>query len=108
MTLGREDVQRIANLARLDLTPAEAERYTEQLNRMVDFCDQLQQLDVPPSTEWREPQASPEAEDRDAPCLPRRQVLHNAPQHHAGLLTVPAFKSVPKSQTAPAHPQDSE
>lgn len=46
MKLSETDVQKIATLARLDLTLAEVEMYREQLSAILDYVKQLQQLDT--------------------------------------------------------------
>ena len=46
MALTREDVQRVAILARLRLTPAEEERLTEQLDSILRYMEKLNQLDT--------------------------------------------------------------
>lgn len=50
--LDREQVQKVAQLARLDLTPDEEERFTSQLDSILDYFQQLNELDtsnVPPT-----------------------------------------------------------
>jgi aspartyl-tRNA(Asn)/glutamyl-tRNA(Gln) amidotransferase subunit C len=42
MSLNSEEVARIARLARLEISPAEAERVREQLNGILTFIDELQ------------------------------------------------------------------
>jgi aspartyl-tRNA(Asn)/glutamyl-tRNA(Gln) amidotransferase subunit C len=46
MALTREDVQRVAILARLRLNPAEEERLTEQLDNILRYMEKLNQLDT--------------------------------------------------------------
>ena len=41
MTLTLEQVQHIANLARLELTAAELARYRDQLSAILDYFQQL-------------------------------------------------------------------
>jgi aspartyl-tRNA(Asn)/glutamyl-tRNA(Gln) amidotransferase subunit C len=38
--------QQVANLARLELTPAEITKFTKQLGEVVGYIDQLQAVDV--------------------------------------------------------------
>lgn len=50
--IDREQVHKVAHLARLDLTPEEEERFTTQLNDILDYFQQLSELDtaeVPPT-----------------------------------------------------------
>ena len=46
MKLKIEDIQHIANLARLELTKAEEKKYGEQLSAVLDYVEQLQEIDV--------------------------------------------------------------
>jgi aspartyl-tRNA(Asn)/glutamyl-tRNA(Gln) amidotransferase subunit C len=46
MKLTREDVQRVAVLARLQLMRAEEERLTEQLDHILEYVGKLNQLDT--------------------------------------------------------------
>jgi aspartyl-tRNA(Asn)/glutamyl-tRNA(Gln) amidotransferase subunit C len=46
MTISREDVLRIAELAHLELTPGEIELYRGQLDEILNYIGKLQQLDV--------------------------------------------------------------
>jgi len=46
MKLTREDVERVATLARLRLTPEEETSLTEQLDSILDYMDKLNELDT--------------------------------------------------------------
>ena len=46
MSITKEDVIKVANLARLDLTEAEEEEFAPQLNAILDYFEQLQELDT--------------------------------------------------------------
>ena len=46
MKLSREEIQRVAMLARLRLTAEEEERFTEQLDKILQYMDKLNQLDT--------------------------------------------------------------
>ena len=46
MELTREIVENIAELAKLDLTEAEIERYQKQLSDILDYADRLNALDT--------------------------------------------------------------
>ena len=51
--LDRQQVQKIAHLARLEITSAEEEQFAGQLSDILDYFEQLSQLDtenVPPTT----------------------------------------------------------
>jgi aspartyl-tRNA(Asn)/glutamyl-tRNA(Gln) amidotransferase subunit C len=46
MNLAREEVQRVAMLARLRLTPEEEERLTAQLDNILHYVGKLNELDT--------------------------------------------------------------
>lgn len=46
MTISREDVLRVAELAHLELAPGEVEMYRSQLDEILNYIGKLQQLDV--------------------------------------------------------------
>lgn len=53
MSLDRAQVEKVALLARLQLTPEEEEQFTPQLNSILGYFEQLSELDtedVPPTT----------------------------------------------------------
>ena len=90
--LSSEDVLRIAELARLELTPDEVELFTRQLGDILKYVEQIQSLDttgVPPTSHVR---LRPlEREDTPHQPLPRAAALGNAPDAatEAGLFKVP-------------------
>ena len=51
--LDRQQVQKIAHLARLEITPTEEEQFAGQLSDILNYFEQLSELDtdnVPPTT----------------------------------------------------------
>jgi aspartyl-tRNA(Asn)/glutamyl-tRNA(Gln) amidotransferase subunit C len=44
--IDREEVHKVAHLARLELTPEEEAQFTTQLGDILDYFEQLSQLDV--------------------------------------------------------------
>lgn len=46
MNITREDVTRVAELAHLDLTPAEVDTYRSQLDQILGYVDKLKEVDV--------------------------------------------------------------
>ncbi|MBW4621184.1 MAG: Asp-tRNA(Asn)/Glu-tRNA(Gln) amidotransferase subunit GatC [Cyanosarcina radialis HA8281-LM2] len=44
--IDREQVQKVARLARLELTPTEEEQFTTQLGSILDYFEQLGELNV--------------------------------------------------------------
>ncbi len=91
MTLTLEEVDHIANLARLQLTAEEQERYREQLSAILEYFSQLQVLDtadIPPTASVL-PVRSVLREDQARPGLSREEFLRNAPAAEAGHIRVP-------------------
>jgi aspartyl-tRNA(Asn)/glutamyl-tRNA(Gln) amidotransferase subunit C len=90
--LTRDDVVRIATLARLELTPEELELFTRQLGDILVYVEQIRALDtsgIPPTTHVLNRPV--EREDSTRPSLPRADVLTAAPDaaREAGLFKVP-------------------
>ncbi len=46
MKISREDVLRVAELANLELTPAEVDTYQTQLDQILGYVDKLNQVDI--------------------------------------------------------------
>jgi aspartyl-tRNA(Asn)/glutamyl-tRNA(Gln) amidotransferase subunit C len=46
MKISKEDVVRVAELAHLEMSPAEVETYREQLDGIISYIDKLNELDV--------------------------------------------------------------
>jgi aspartyl-tRNA(Asn)/glutamyl-tRNA(Gln) amidotransferase subunit C len=88
-----DDVDRIAELARLALTADERVLFARQLADILAYAEQIQQVDtsgIPPTSHAF---AGTESlrDDQERPGLPRDQALANAPdaQPDAGLFKVP-------------------
>lgn len=81
MVLTEEEVRKVANLARLELSEDEIEEYRRQLSEVLDYVEQLNELaldDVEP-TARAVAQANVWREDEVRPSLALRDVLRNAP-----------------------------
>jgi aspartyl-tRNA(Asn)/glutamyl-tRNA(Gln) amidotransferase subunit C len=46
MKLSKEEIKHIADLARLELTVEEKEKYGSQLSKVLDFIEQLKEVDT--------------------------------------------------------------
>lgn len=93
MKLTPEVVRHVAELARLELSEAEVQRYTEQLSAILDYAERIQAVDtgqVPP-TPYVLPQANVLRDDEPEPSLPVEEALANAPDREDGLFRVPAI-----------------
>ena len=92
MSLSIDEVAKVALLARLRLSPEELPTFTGQLNTIVDFVAQLQELDtsnVEPLAHGVEVR-NVFRDDVRGPSLPRAKALANAPQRNDDGFLVPA------------------
>lgn len=96
MAVTREEVMYIAQLARLDLTPEEVERFTPQLNRVLDHAAELAEVDVggvaPVGgvSEWYAP-LRPDEPRKDGLAFPADQLSE---YFAAGFFTVPRLPAL--------------
>ena len=92
MSLTRQEVERVALLARLRLTEQEIDMMTGQLGQILNYVDQLSEL----GTEGVEPMAHAVdltnrfADDVGRASLPRDEALANAPKRDDECYRVPA------------------
>ena len=91
MPLTLEQVQHIANLARLELTAAELARYRDQLSAILDYFQQLDAVDTEniPPTSTVSAIDSPLREDQSRPGLDSADLLKNAPETDGQQFRVP-------------------
>jgi len=82
MTLTLQDVAKIANLARLELTDEQMVQYQEQLSAILDYAEMLNELDLTgiEPTSHAVAQQNVMREDVVRPSLPIEDVLYNAAQ----------------------------
>ncbi len=91
MAINKKEVEYVARLARLRLNEEEKERFTHQLDHILEYIQQLNELDtenVPPTSHvlalqnvWRE--------DEVKPSLPLSKTLSNAPCANEEFFIVP-------------------
>ena len=92
MKLSREEVLHIALLARLGLTEAEVDKFSEQLSHILESFEALQQVDttdVPPTAQSI-PLQNVTKDDKVADSLPPNQILANAPRKESEYFRVKA------------------
>ena len=99
MAISREEVLHVAQLAHLDLTDEEVEKFAEQLSAILDAVSKVSELDlseVPPTSHpldlvnvWRE--------DVARPSLPLDDVFLNAPDREGDFFRVPPTGEVRES-----------
>jgi len=85
------EVEHVARLARLDLTPEEKERMRSQLDAILGYVEQLQRVDtagVEPTAHVL-PLANVMRDDEVRPSYPVEAMLANAPEPQDGQFRVP-------------------
>lgn len=91
MKITREEVEHVAQLARLEFSETEKDRFTTQLNTILEYMETLGKLD----TARVEPTFHAIAiknvfrEDTVNPSIPRDLSLSNAPDGDRGFFRVP-------------------
>ena len=85
------DVQYVAQLARLALSPEEEQRFGEQLSHVLHHLEKLNQLDVSQvePTAHAMPLVNVTRPDEIQPSLPLEEALRNGPSTGHGLFLVP-------------------
>ena len=91
MALSREEVRKVALLARLELTDDEIDEQAKHLNDLLKTFEVLQGVDVSgiEPTSHSLPVVNVLREDVARPSLPRDVVLANAPEARDGCFIVP-------------------
>jgi aspartyl-tRNA(Asn)/glutamyl-tRNA(Gln) amidotransferase subunit C len=89
--LDQEQVKKVAHLARLDLSPQEVEQFTGQLGSILDYVEQLSELevtDVPPTTRAIDV-SNVLRDDQLQPYAERERIMAAAPDSDGDFLRVP-------------------
>ena len=89
--ISRDEVARLAKLARLALTDAELDSFAGQLDAILGYVSQVQSVDVTDVTPTGNPLkdvnvARPDVEE---PCLTQEEALAEAPEAVDGRFAVP-------------------
>jgi len=91
MSLSIEEVEHIANLARLKLSDKEITKYQQQLSSILDYITMLQELDtssIPPTSSVL-PTQCPLREDEPGKSLSPSELLKDAPDQAKDQFRVP-------------------
>jgi aspartyl-tRNA(Asn)/glutamyl-tRNA(Gln) amidotransferase subunit C len=89
--IDREQVKKVAYLARLQLSPQEEEQFTTQLNDILGYFEQLSELDVkdvPPTTRAIDV-SNVTRIDAMQPYPAREEILDGAPDRDGEFFRVP-------------------
>src|SRR2546422_11058117 len=91
MSAANFDVQYVAHLARIELTPAEEQKLGAQLNNILGYIEKLKELDVSAvePTAHAVPMVNVMRPDEVRPGLSNEEALRNAPAKAGGLFVVP-------------------
>jgi aspartyl-tRNA(Asn)/glutamyl-tRNA(Gln) amidotransferase subunit C len=85
MSLNSHDIDRIANLARLELQPAESQRMLGQINGFFDIVEQMRAVD----TTGMEPLAHPVAAIQEIALRLREDIVSEPNQREANQRSAP-------------------
>ncbi|MFY9783237.1 MAG: Asp-tRNA(Asn)/Glu-tRNA(Gln) amidotransferase subunit GatC [Acidimicrobiales bacterium] len=90
-SLRREDVAKVAKLARLTLSDAELDMFTEQLGQVLEHAQDIEALDLNDVVATAHPfdLINVVREDELRACLSRDEVLAMAPDAEDGRFAVP-------------------
>jgi aspartyl-tRNA(Asn)/glutamyl-tRNA(Gln) amidotransferase subunit C len=88
MSLNSHDIDRIANLARLELQPAESQRMLGQINGFFDIVEQMRAVD----TTGIEPLAHPVAAIQEIALRLREDIVSEPNQREANQRSAPAVE----------------
>ena len=91
MSAANIDVQYVAHLARIELSPSEEQKLGAQLNNILGYIEKLKELDVSTvePTAHAVPMVNVTRPDKMRPGLSNEEALSNAPAKAEGLFVVP-------------------
>lgn len=93
--ISKEEVKHVAHLARLAITDEEAEQLTEDLRRIINYAEELSELDtsnVEPTTHVLD-LVNVLRKDEPKEWITQEEALKNAPDHEKGQFRVPSILS---------------
>ena len=94
MAISRKEVQHVARLAWLALSDREVDRFTGELDKILDAIGIVAELDLEEVEPTSHPLDLVNVWDEDVPreSLAREDVLANAPDADGGLFKVPTWR----------------
>lgn len=92
--LSSKDVEHVARLARLGITPEEVVRYRDQLIKILHHIEALNRADTSkvPATAHPLAERNVMRDDVRQPCLPVEEALRNAPSREGDYFKVKAIQ----------------
>jgi len=91
MAAAEINIQYVAHLARIALTPGEEKKLAAQLGNILGYIEKLKELDVTKvePTAHAVPMVNVMRADEIRPSLPHDEAMRNAPRQANGLFIVP-------------------
>jgi len=95
MPITQTEVEKVAALANLELTAEEKELFSNQLAAIIEYVDQLNELDMSAVEPWRHQSAGQvetsyaTRDDKVEASFGRQKALEQAPDHDEGHFLVP-------------------
>lgn len=91
MALSKEDVQHIALLSRLNLSPDQLEQFTDELDEIITYARKISSLDTDnvPTTTHAVPVSNIMRDDIPHPSLSNEEALENSPDKEGPCFKVP-------------------
>ena len=95
MNITKQEVEKVANLARLELSENEVEKMTRQLGTILSYVTKLDELDTTgvPVTTHTQNVTNAFRDDEVRESLPREKALANAPKSNGEAFVVPKIIS---------------
>ena len=93
--VGKEDIEYVAKLAKLNLTEEEKEKFIPQMADIVNFANKISELNtdsVEPTQHILEINNA-FRKDEVSPSYTREDILKNAPEKEAGCIIVPGVNN---------------
>jgi aspartyl-tRNA(Asn)/glutamyl-tRNA(Gln) amidotransferase subunit C len=92
--LSSREVEHVARLARLGITPEEVLRYRDQLRNILHHIEALNRADTSkvPATAHPLEERNVMRDDKIEPCLPAEEALKNAPSREDSYFKVKAIQ----------------
>lgn len=91
MKISKDDIIKVSELARLEFNEEELEKFTEQLGKILEYIEQLNELNtdnVEPTSHVLD-MSTPLREDKVVEWLSTEEVLKNAPESEDDFFVVP-------------------
>ncbi len=89
MEFTEKDLEHIERLARVKLGGESREKLREQLSRIIEFVRRLEAVDAPEDGSRGGRDGAPLRADEPRPCLPREEILAEAPGKRDVFFEVP-------------------